>query len=161
MVPMDATERRSQPPQKLLVVEDDPSIQRLIAATMRRRRFAVDVASNGREAIEQLVANDYAMITLDLMMPDVSGWDVIAWLKQHPDRRPASVTVISAGDANVFQKVDGTVVNAVFIKPFDISVLGAYVSATVRQPLDRRKARLIAGAIGSTARESDAGARQG
>ncbi len=148
-IPEGVTERRSHPPQKLLVVEDDPSIQRLIAATMRRRRFAVDVASNGREAIEKMSATEYSVLTLDLMMPDVSGWDVIAWLKQHPDRKPGSVTVISAGDETVFRDLDGTVVNAVFIKPFDITVLGAYVSATVRRPHDRRKARLVAGPIGS------------
>lgn len=147
---MDTRERGSPIPQTLLVVEDDASIQRLIASTLRRRRFAVEVASTGREAIEKLAANEYAMLTLDLMMPDVSGWDVIAWIKQHFDRRPASVTVISAADENVFRKLDGTVVNAVFIKPFDITVLGIYVAATLRHPPDRRQARLVAGAMGTS-----------
>lgn len=149
---MQTTERRSAFPQKLLVVEDDRSIQRLIASTMRRRRFAVDVASTGREAIEMLEANEYAMLTLDLMMPDVSGWDVIAWMKLHEDHRPKSVTVISAADENVFRKLDGTVVNAVFIKPFDITILGTYVTATLRHPPDRRKARLVAESMGRASR---------
>jgi DNA-binding response OmpR family regulator len=140
------SERRGAVPQKVLVVEDDPSIQRLIAATLRRRRFLIDVASNGAEAIAKLAANDYAMLTLDLMMPRVTGFDVIGWMALHPDRRPVSVAVISAAADNVFQKLDGTVVNAVFIKPFDVTVLGSYVSATLRHPPDRRKVRLIASA---------------
>ncbi len=141
---MISIERRSAVPQKVLVVEDDLSIQRLIAATLRRRRFLIDVAADGAEAIARLAANDYAMLTLDLMMPHVTGWDVIAWLGLHPDRRPLSVAVISAAGDNVFQKLDGAVVNAVFIKPFDVTVLGSYVAATLRHPPDRRKARIIA-----------------
>ena len=141
---MIPTERRSELPQTVLVVEDDPSIQRLIAATLRRRRFVIDVASNGAEAIAKLTTNHYAMLTLDLMMPDVTGWDVIQWLALHPDRRPISVTVISAAGDSVFKKLDGAVVNAVFIKPFDVTALGSYVAATLRHPPDRRKARLVA-----------------
>jgi len=127
----------------VLVAEDDLSIQRLIAATLRRRRFLIDVASNGQEAIEKLAGTEYAMLTLDLMMPYVTGWDVIEWLRTHPERRPVSVTVISAAAEDVFRRLDATAVNAVFIKPFDVVVLGQYITATLRRPTDRRKARVV------------------
>ncbi len=129
--------------QPVLVVEDDQAIQRLIAATLRRENIPVVVASNGAEAIEKLAAESFAMLTLDLMMPEVSGWEVIEWLRRNPSRRAASVTVISAADESVFHKLDPTIVNAVFIKPFDVAALGAYIKATLGRTPDRRRRRVV------------------
>ncbi len=127
----------------VLVVEDDPAIQRLIAATLQRQNIPVVIASNGAEAIERLSMDTFSMITLDLMMPEVSGWDVIEWLRANPGRRAGSVTVISASDESVFGKLDPSIVNAVFIKPFDVSALGAYITATLGHIPDRRRRRVV------------------
>jgi adenylate cyclase len=141
MSPSDQTSEKPSAP-CVLVVDDDPSIRRLIAAALRRNGMSVEVAEGGSDAIEKLSGSVFSLITLDLMMPSVSGWDVIEWLRFHPERRPRSVLVISAADREVFQRLDPVMVNAVFLKPFDLDVLLGYVDGAVRQR-DRRRARII------------------
>lgn len=128
----------------VLVVEDDDALRRLVVATLKRRRLEVEVAVDGQQAIQKLASRTYGIVTLDLMMPKVSGWDVIQWMKEHPEHRPASVLVVTAADRGVFQQLDPEMVNAILIKPFDIHVLGSYVSACCRQRLpDRRRKRVV------------------
>lgn len=143
---MPSSDQRSEKPPSpsVLVVDDDPSIRRLIAAALRRNGMKVEVAEGGVNAIEKLSGETvFSLITLDLMMPSVSGWDVIEWLRFHPDRRPRSLLVISAADREIFQRLDPAMVNAVLLKPFDLDVLLGYVDGAVRQRRDRRRARII------------------
>ncbi len=133
----------------VLVTEDDPSIRRLIASALRRRRLGLATAANGAEAIEQLEQRKWSVLVLDLMMPGVSGWEVIAWLREHRDRKPNTVIVVSAADRGALQDLDPTVVNAVIFKPFDVVQLSAYVKASCdlgRE--DRRRSRMVGGLLG-------------
>jgi CheY-like chemotaxis protein len=131
----------------VLLTEDDPSIRALIVAALRRRRVPIATATNGAEALELLRRQKWLVLVLDLMMPAVTGWDVIAWLAAHPERRPKTVVVVSATDRALLQGLDPTVVNAVIFKPFDIGQLAAYVKASCAMPHpDRRRARLVGNA---------------
>jgi CheY-like chemotaxis protein len=127
----------------VVVAEDDPSIRRLLGLTLRRRGLDVHLAANGAEALEAL-RQPAAAVVLDLMMPEVSGWEVVRWLGQHPKQRPPSVIVVSAAGPDVLRDLDPTIVNAIIFKPFDVVQLGTYVSNAVRRPTrDRRRARLV------------------
>lgn len=129
----------------VLIAEDDPGLQKLLATALRRRRVEVETASNGEEAIRLLAEHDWLVLVLDLMMPIVSGFDVIAWLAGHPDRKPKMSLVVSAMDREVLQQLDPTVVNAIIFKPFDVAFLAAYVkTACELQHRDRRHARIVA-----------------
>lgn len=78
------------------------------------------------------------------MMPEVTGWDVIAWLAANPHRKPKTVIVVSATDRELLQDLDPTVVNAVIFKPFDLTQLSAYVKASCELPhYDRRRSRIV------------------
>jgi CheY-like chemotaxis protein len=129
----------------VLVAEDDPSIRSLIASALRRRRLRLMTASNGAEALEHLEAQEWLVLVLDLMMPEVTGWDVIAWLAEHRDRKPQTVIVVSATERAHLDQLDPTVVNAVIFKPFDIMQLSAYVKASCDlRHADRRRSRMVA-----------------
>lgn len=130
----------------VLLVEDDPSLRRLISLLLKHEGLSVTTAQDGSVALEALRKETFRVMILDLMMPHVSGWDVIAWLKQNPTRRPRSVVVVSAADHDHFAAVDPTVVNAVIMKPFDANELAAYVRActVTRLERDRRRRRVIA-----------------
>lgn len=129
---------------RVLVAEDDPAIQRLLAATLRRRRLEVEVAADGAQALQALQRARWDVFVTDLMMPNVSGWELVRWLSDHPDRRPASVIVVSAADREALHDLDPSVVNAIFFKPFDVLHLGAYVkNAAHREGSDRRRARTL------------------
>ncbi|MDP9191290.1 MAG: response regulator [Acidobacteriota bacterium] len=129
----------------VLIAEDDPSIRALMASAFRRRKLELAMAANGREALEHLQSEEWLVLVLDLMMPEVNGWDVIAWLAENPERKPRTVIVVSATDRALLQELDTSVVNAVIFKPFDIVQLTAYVKASCELTAggDRRRARLV------------------
>lgn len=131
---------------RILVADDDAPLRKLIVTVLRRRRgTAIDVAVNGAEAIEQLNAGPlFSVLVLDLMMPTLSGWDVIEWLAENRARAPRSVIVVSAADRAILKRVDPTVVNAIIFKPFDVFQLGAYVKSVCDlASRDRRRGRLV------------------
>lgn len=140
---------------RILVVDDDPPLRTLIVSALRRGRHAsVEGASNGEEAIERLRdQGPWSVLVLDLMMPKMSGWDVLAWLSEHPAFVPSSVIVASAASRKILQELDPRLVNAILFKPFDVFQLSAYVRAACRlgHP-DRRHRRVIAEVPGSGAR---------
>ncbi|HET7712956.1 MAG TPA: response regulator [Thermoanaerobaculia bacterium] len=137
--------RATPPPEcPVLVTEDDPTLRKLLATALRRRRLSLQTAANGQEALALLEEREWLVLILDLMMPAVSGWDVIAWMSSHPDRKPNTVIVVSAVDREMLKKLDPTVVNAIFFKPFDVFHLASYVKTACNlHHRDRRKRRLI------------------
>lgn len=128
----------------VLVAEDDPSIRSLLVAALRRRRLRSTTAADGSEALQHLQNQEWLVLVLDLMMPPVTGWDVIAWLAANPQRKPPTVIVVSATDRQLLRDLDPTVVNAVIFKPFDPQQLSAYVKASCELPhYDRRRSRIV------------------
>ena len=111
----------------ILIVDDDEPTQNLLRAVLRRCGCASDVAANGGKAIELLRENEYAAVILDMMMPEVSGHEVIAFLGMAAKRVP--VIVCSAVGPMALASFDPSVVKAVVRKPFDIEQLMAVVTA--------------------------------
>ena len=99
--------------QRVLVVDDDQSIRRLVSTIVRRERFNVDVAADGLEAIECLKQHQYAVILLDLMMPRMDGFGVIEWLKQNPPMVKPIIIVITAYADQRFKEVDVSIVSGI------------------------------------------------
>lgn len=67
---------------KVLITEDDPSISKALESKMQKEGVEVVVVTNGKQAIEELNKGDYKVLLLDLLMPEVSGWDVLAHIKE-------------------------------------------------------------------------------
>ena len=116
------------PKGRVLVVDDEPAIRALVAKIVDRAGYPVDTARDGAEAIEKLATERYAVMVLDLMMPNVDGYALIEHMKQQGGRRPA-IIVISAGDSASLRRLDGSVVHSILRKPFDIDVLGDLIAA--------------------------------
>lgn len=128
----------------VLVVEDETPLLKLMKAALEHEGLTVATASDGAEAIDSLSKNKYGVVLLDLMMPRVNGWEVIDWLKAHPDRRPHSLVVVTAADRNVFAELDPEIVNAIIIKPFDTWELTGYVHRCCdKEGRDRRHRRVV------------------
>jgi DNA-binding response OmpR family regulator len=116
------------PDGRVLVVDDEPAIRALVAKIVQRAGLPVDVARDGADAIEQLEAREYAVVVVDLMMPNVDGYALVDYLKKRSGERPA-VIVVSAGDPGAFRQLDGSMVHSIVRKPFDIDVLGDLITA--------------------------------
>jgi DNA-binding response OmpR family regulator len=116
---------------KVLVVDDEPAIRALVAKIVERAGHPVDTARDGAEAIEKLEATDYAVVVLDLMMPNVDGYGLIRHLKARGGAQPA-IIVVSAGDSAALRQLDGAMVHSIIRKPFDIDVLGDLIAAAAK-----------------------------
>ncbi|MBW4656037.1 MAG: response regulator [Kaiparowitsia implicata GSE-PSE-MK54-09C] len=90
--------RCDRPPCPLLLVEDDPATRTLMRAMLERDGWCVIEAENGRIALELLEEHHPELILLDLMMPELDGFGVVAALQQHPEWRSLPVIIITAKD---------------------------------------------------------------
>ena len=103
---------------RALIVEDDPAIRRLVEKLLTRQHVAIDVAADGREAVNKLRTGTYSVLVLDLMVPELNGFEVIDFLKQENMKVP--VAVVSAVSQQALTKLDLDVVKLVISKPFDV-----------------------------------------
>ena len=115
-------------PERVLVVDDEPAIRALVAKIVQRAGLPVDSARDGADAIEMLQNGPYAVLVVDLMMPNVDGYALIEWVKRRGGPRPA-IIVVSAGDTAALRRLDPTMVHSILRKPFDIDVLGDLITA--------------------------------
>jgi CheY-like chemotaxis protein len=83
------------------VVDDDPSAVELIAVRLLDLATTVERAYGGREAIEAVRRNAPDLIVLDLMMPGVSGFDVVNALREHPGTAAIPIMVVTASKITV------------------------------------------------------------
>ena len=113
---------------RVLVVDDEPAIRALVTKIVERAGHPVDSARDGAEAIAKLEVEDYSVLVVDLMMPNVDGYALIDHVKNREGRRPA-IIVISAGDTAALRRLDGSMVHSILRKPFDIDVLGDLITA--------------------------------
>ncbi len=81
---------------RILIVEDEPDIAHLLSLMLARAGYAVDVAHTGTEALRALQEGSYAAMTLDLMLPDINGLDIIRQLRQQAKTANLPVVVVSA-----------------------------------------------------------------
>ncbi len=82
----------------VLLVEDDQGTRQVLGRTLTREGWAVREASNGREALERLAADRPGLILLDLMMPEMDGFEFLGELRRHPEWRDIPVVVLTAKD---------------------------------------------------------------
>ena len=111
---------------RLLLLDDDPAMQRLVSTVLRRAGYRVDVVSAGTQAIEKIAQADYAVLLLDLMTPTEGGMTVIRHLKKTRPELLRRVVLVTASPEAVLRTVEGDVA-AVVHKPFEPKDLVAIV----------------------------------
>jgi CheY-like chemotaxis protein len=121
----------------VLVVDDDQGVRTLVCALLQRNGLLAHEAKDGKEAIEKLEAHEYAAVVLDLMMPVVSGFDVIDHLQRRRPDTPCVVVISAASPRDLARIEDKPVVKAVLRKPFDIHELIMRVQSCIRDTTDR------------------------
>ena len=126
---------------RILVVEDDAKLARLVAKGLRENAYAVDVVEDGERALYMAAINDYAAIVLDVMLPRKNGFEVCRELRARGARVP--VLMLTARDA-VEHRVAGLDAGAddYLVKPFAFDELLARLRA-----LGRRASALLPSSI--------------
>lgn len=120
-------------PRRVLVVEDDAAVRRLIATIVRRLGLEVDTAEDGIVAIERLQAGPYDLVVLDLMMPRMDGLSFLNELAEGNVRHDGPIVVMTAAADALVAKIDGTRVQAVMRKPFEVDQLSTLVQRTLAE----------------------------
>ena len=77
----DASQHKSATGIRILLTEDDPVAQKTVSRLLQSYGYLVDVASDGKEAVEALEKNDYALVLMDCMMPEMNGYEVTAVIR--------------------------------------------------------------------------------
>jgi len=111
----------------VLVVDDDANIRRMMIAALRRDGYAFSEAANGKEALDIMRAQPPSVVVLDLMMPVLSGWDVLKEREGDALLRKIPVIIVSANRAPEIATAVDKGICAFLPKPFDIGVLSALV----------------------------------
>jgi two-component system OmpR family response regulator len=116
---------------RILVVEDEPDLLRTIAQALREDCYAVDEASDGEEGLYKATAWEYDAIVLDLLMPGLTGWEVLQRLRR---THKTPVLILTARDG-VQDRVRGLDSGAddYLTKPFHLVELRARLRALIRR----------------------------
>jgi two-component system, cell cycle response regulator len=130
-------------PHRLLVVEDDPEIQYLLAALLEDDDREVVAVTTGAEAERVLESGDVDLVVLDLILPDVDGRQVLTRIRERPETATVPVVVISArGGAEIRQDTYALGADFFVEKPFDPDEIIADIATRLERSADRGRAAL-------------------
>lgn len=118
--------------ERLLLVDDEDNLRSMLEAALRHSGFEVDPASTGREALDAVPEVKPDLIVLDVMLPDLDGFDVCQRLRAGGDRTP--VLFLTARDGTE-DKVRGLTMGGddYLVKPFSLDELVARINAVLRR----------------------------
>ena len=117
---------------RVLVVDDDAAIRRMIVAALRREgTYSFLEAANGKDALDLMRGEQPDVVVLDLMMPILSGWDVLRERSHDASIKKIPIILVSANrDPEIATAVDAGIC-AILPKPFDITALSALVRSCI------------------------------
>jgi two-component system OmpR family response regulator len=129
---------------RILIVEDEPKLAQLVARALREEGNPADVAGNGKDALWMAQSAPYDAIVLDVMLPDLDGFEIVRRLRAKEVWTP--VLMLTARDA-ITDRVDGLDAGAddYLTKPFSFDELLARLRAVARRGSTPRPAVLVAG----------------
>jgi len=116
---------------RILIIEDDPKIVRFLELEQQHEGYEVESAYNGRTGLEMIISGGYDLVLLDVMLPEISGFEVLRRIRQDKD---IPVIMLTAKD-DVTDKVKGLDLGAddYVTKPFAIEELLARVRGALRK----------------------------
>ncbi len=131
---------------RILVAEDDRGLRETLSRGLRERGYTVDAVPDGQAALEYLRTYDYEVVVLDWRMPQVSGLEVLQWMRR--DSRTNPVLMLTARDTPR-DRVTGLDEGAddYLVKPFDFAELLARLRALQRRPRNAQPPRLVVGDV--------------
>jgi two-component system OmpR family response regulator len=116
---------------RILVVEDEPRLQRNLAKALREEGYAVDTAGDGDDGLFKAETYEYDAVVLDVMLPKLDGWELLTRLRK---TKQTPVLMLTARDSHG-DRVRGLDAGAddYLVKPFDLSELFARIRALIRR----------------------------
>lgn len=131
---------------KIAIIEDNPKIASFIEKGLTEEKYITQLSANGIEGIEACLNNDIDLLVLDLMLPDISGFDVIKNLRSKKFNSP--ILILSAKNS-LDDKIHGLDIGAddYLVKPFSFEEFLARIRALLRRKEQPTSNNLKAGDI--------------
>ena len=108
---------------KILIAEDEDILRKMMELRLSKEGYSVMAVANGQEALQHLKTNTPDLVITDIHMPNVSGLEVVGWMKQQ-SRRSTPVIVLSAlGQEHVVMDAFSLGADDYITKPFSLNEL--------------------------------------
>lgn len=130
---------------RLLIVEDEPRLLRNLMKALREEGYAVDGAEDGDDGLFKATSSDYDAIVLDVMLPGINGWEVLAKLRE-TKRTPVLMLTARDSSEDRVRGLDGGA-DDYLVKPFDLPELLARVRALIRRAAGQVRSEIELGDI--------------
>ena len=110
---------------KIMIVDDEPDILTTVELMLEMNGYDVIKAADGKECIQKLTEStaNPDLIVLDIMMPEISGWDVAAKIKENPKWNAIPIVFLTAKGDTMSIGMGGLASEDYIVKPFDIKDL--------------------------------------
>ena len=121
---------------RVLLIEDDTAIARSLKEGLEDEAYAVDVANDGSEGYRTAAADDYDVIILDIMLPEMNGYEVCRALRNDGNKTPILMLTARDTERDIVEGLD-TGADDYLAKPFSFDVLLARIRALLRRPNEK------------------------
>lgn len=130
---------------RVLVVEDEPDLLRTITQVLREDGYAVDEAADGQDGLFKARSWEYDAIILDLLMPKLTGWQVLEQLRQ-THKTPVLILTARDGVTDRVRGLDGGA-DDYLAKPFHLTELKARLRAIIRRSAGLATSQILVGEL--------------
>ncbi|HEX6640902.1 MAG TPA: response regulator [Thermoanaerobaculia bacterium] len=129
--------RDAFPGRRMLAADDDPAFRALFQLAAAKVGVDADIVSGGREAINAMKARRYDVVLMDLNMPNLSGWEVLDFLRSRYEMRPRRLFLVTGFRDQDISAADRGLVTAAVYKPVALDDLRSLITASLSDgPLD-------------------------
>ena len=116
---------------KVLVVEDEDNLRRIIASYLRQEGFSVVEAADGQEALDLFADGEYSLVLLDLMLPKINGYEVCTDIRRYSN---VPVVILTARDGELDElKGFNCGADEYIAKPFSPNILMARIKSLLKR----------------------------
>jgi len=115
---------------RILIVEDEEDIRDLMAFHLSKQNMEIDMAEDGKKAYDKLLNNKYDLVVMDWMIPEVSGLDLLSWIRKKEHKHHELPVLMVTAKSDPISIVQGLEAGAddYMVKPFDFNVLRARIN---------------------------------
>lgn len=123
---------------KILIIEDEQKISRVLQLELKFENYETEVADNGKDALKLIEEQDWDLVLLDIMIPELSGLEVLRRVRRNDEETP--IILLTARD-EIHDKVSGLDLGAndYITKPFQIEELLARIRVHLRRPKQKKE----------------------
>jgi two-component system, OmpR family, alkaline phosphatase synthesis response regulator PhoP len=118
--------------QNILVIEDEPTLARLLSYNLSQEKYETKVIDHGGEGLQEALRQPYDLIILDIMLPGMNGFEVLGKLRQKGCKTPVIILTARNAEEEVVQGLKSGADDYI-TKPFGVAELLARVSAVLRR----------------------------